>query len=377
MKILFRYATLLFVSATVMLSSCNKKSDDPTPTSDTPTTPSGSDICVGNNTVKIIMDASTDATQNSYNGKSYACTATAGQKVNLILDVKSKKDMDYIFIKKVTDGGTPAEFKNLPDLKTEDGAKDVKGAGTDASYEVPSGDFINSALVVKIPLDVIAANSADVYTIWITKSATLGGNIGNFDNTGSKTVVGPIYVTITNGTASGLLSSQSVITLGDQANNVYPSYVTTSGSVNTLSGTSLIASDATSEEKASSLNAVAFNFVSLNSDGTARGDYSTRYFISVGLRKSIGFLGKNEEGTALTTFAKVTSLTKAFADITPSDISNLPTPSAGATKIKVESDSKYVFVTQDGRKGIIYTSNLSAVTGTQVKVDVEVKVLAQ
>ena len=100
MKILFRYATLLFVSATVMLSSCNKKSDDPTPTPDTPTTPSGSDICVGNNTVKIIMDASTDATQNSYNGKSYACTATAGQKVNLILDVKSKKDMDYIFIKK-------------------------------------------------------------------------------------------------------------------------------------------------------------------------------------------------------------------------------------------------------------------------------------
>ena len=376
MKQVFKHASLLFVAGALLVTSCSKKSDDAV-TPDTPTPPvTGSEICVGNNTVKVKIDASTDASQNSYNGKAYSCTATAGSVVKIILDVKSKKDMDYIFIKKVTNGGSPSDLKNRTDLKTVDGLKDVKGAGTEASYEVPSGDFISSALQVEIPLDVIAANSADVYTIWFTKSAQVGGNKGTFDNTGSKTVVGPIYVTITNGTASGSFKSESTLALGDQANTSLPSYVTTSGSVSTLAGTSLIASDATTEEKATSLNAAAFNFVSLNAAGTDQGDYSTPYFISVGLRNNIGF-ANNTQGTALTTFAKLpATFTTAFADVTPADLASLTTPSSTATKIKVENNSKYVFVTQDGRKGIIYTSGLGG-TGTNVTVNVDVKVLAQ
>jgi len=363
MKRVLKYASLLFVS-TAMLVACGKK-EDVTPTPETPVT--GNDICLGGNTTKITIDASTDASQSSYNGKSYSCTAAAGQAVTIFIDIKSKKDLDYIFIKKVSNGGQPAEFKNLTTIKSEAGA-DLKG-GTDFSYEIPGGDFINTPLQVKIPVDQISANSTDVYTIWFTKSATIGGAKGDFSNTKSKTVVGPIYVTLQNGSAAGLFATQSSLLLGDQA-NTNPSYVTTSGGVNTLAGASLIAGDATEEEKTTSLNAVDFNFVSLNAAGTAQGDYSTPYFISVGLRKNIDF-SNNKEGSTLSTFQKVT-LSKAFGSLTATDIAALSSPPSGATKVVVENNSDYVFVTADGRKGVIHTSELTSPSPRTVKVDVKV-----
>jgi hypothetical protein len=371
MKQVFKYASLLFVAGALLVTSCSKKKDDDAVKPvETPPPATGSDICLGNNTVKVLIDASTNASQDSYNNKSYACTAVTGSAVTLFLDIKSKKDLDYIFIKKETSSGVKKNFTGTASIKSE-ANQDLIG-GSDFSYKIPDGDFITSALQVKIPLDQITANETDIYTVWFTRSAQVLGEKGSFDNVNSKLIVGPITVILKNGSAVGLFSTATPLTLGDQGKTGIASYVTTKGGVNTLLGASLFADDVTAEEKITSLNGADINFVSIAADGSELGNGSTGYFISVGDRGNLKFT-TNTEGTTFTKFAKVTTLsTKAFADVTASDISALPTPTEN--KVKVETNSQYVFVTSDGRKGVIYTSNLTSPSPRTV--DVQVKVYA-
>ena len=369
MKQVFKYASLLFVAGTLLVTSCKKKSDDATTPVTIDETPSGNTVCVGNNKTKITIDASTDATQNSYNGKSYSCTVATGATDTLYVDIKSKKDMDYIFIKRISNGGSPDLYTNKSDLKTVDGTLDVLGSSTEYSYKVPAGDFISTALKVKIPAMVMTSNSTDVYVIWFTKEATVGSGKGDFTNTGNRTVVGPIYVTLKNGSASGIFKSQTTLTIGDQA-SPEASYITSGGGVNTLKGSSLLDSTTmTADERAMSLNGTDFNMASIAADGQSLGNGSTPYFISVGIRSRLGFT-KNASGTNVTKFAKITAPSD-FSSLTASQIGSLATPTLD--RIKIESSSYYVYLTQDGRKGVIKTGVISSTSPYTITVNVVVQ----
>ncbi len=369
---MFKYASLLFISGALLMTSCGKKDDEAVTPTPVDTTPSGSETCIGNLTTKVTIDASTDATQNSYNGKSYSCSVATGKVDTLYLDVKSKKDMDFIFIKRISNGGTPENWINKSTLKTVDGTKDIVGGSSDFTYQVPAGDFISSALKIKIPAAVMTSNSTDVYVIWftkeVTKEAAVGSGKGDFTNTGNRTVVGPIYVTLKNG-SDAPFKSQSALTIGDQA-AVEPSYITSGGGVNTLSGASLLDSASmTSDERKMSLNGTDFNMVSIAADGKTLGNGSTPHFISVGIRSAIGFT-KNAGGTNVTKFVKIATLSN-FATITSTEIGSLATPTLD--RIKIESNSYYVYLTQDGRKGIIKTGTLSATSPYTISVEVKVQ----
>jgi hypothetical protein len=366
MKQVFRYASLLFLGGALLISSCSKKSDDPTetPTPVNPPIATGEQVCLDGKKTQVLIDASTKAGAASI-VKGYACDVTTTQLTDtIVLDIKAPKDLDKIYITLSQDNGPATPYYVPSNLVGFDANTDTYnktftagGAGLGYSLDIPDGLASTKYIKVKIPVTVRTSPSAqaDIYTIWITNGT------GSFDNTGKKTIIGPLNVALVYGAAIPYVAGFG-INLGDQ-NATNPSYVSTSGSINTISGVALIESGMTADEKTVALNGADINFVSLRADGSsinlatapAQSFPGTPYFIGVGLRSSVGFTG-NTEGTDKTKFELYTG-TKAFADFNGGDIKALANPTKD--RIKVENNKIYVFLTEDGRKGIINVTNLA------------------
>lgn len=363
MKKVFKYASLLFVGTAIMVA-CSKKEDE-TPTTQEPTCDGGS---VKTKKVTIDNSTSTSTYDKAYTQSINKCDGSA----IILLDVKAQKDLDKIYITLSQDNGpsspfyAPAATGQEPASDTYNKTFTAGSASAGYSLDIPDlGGGLTSSDYIVVPITVPVRNSdaatTDVYTIWITNGS------GDFTATGKKTVIGPITVTLNYKGASTTYVSGSA-TLGDQ-NATPPSYLTTDGQIGTISGTTLIESTMTDEEKTSALNSADINFVGLSADGSTIGNGQTPYFISVGIRSAVGFTG-NTLGTDMTKFGAYTG-SKAFADLTAADLSSLAAPTAD--KIVVENDKIYVFLTQDGRKGVVKTSSLStAATGKTVNVQVKV-----
>jgi len=346
-----------------MLVACSKKDDDTTPTTTEPTCDGGS---VKTKKVTIDNSTSTSTYAKAYSQSVNKCDGSA----IILLDVKAQKDLDKIYITLSQDNGPSSPFyapaatgqESLSDTYNKTFTAGSASAGY--SLDIPDGLAASKYIVVPITVPIRNSDAAttDVYTIWITNGS------GDFTATGKKTVIGPITVTLNYKGASTTYVSGSA-TLGDQ-NSSSPSYLTTDGQIGTISGTSLIESSMTTEEKAVALNSADINFVGLASDGSTIGNGQTPYFIGVGLRSTVGFIA-NIEGTDKTTFATYTG-SKSFSALTASDISSLDAPTA--EKIQVQNNAVYIFLTADGRKGVVSTSSLSSAT-TGKSVNVQVKVL--
>lgn len=370
MKKVVKFASLLLVGGTLIFTSCGKKKDDEvTPVVTTPSCDGGSVKTVSTSP----LDNSTNA--NTY-AKAYAINVSKcdGSAI-IMLDVKSDKDMDKIYMVLSQDNGpsSPVYVGNstgyagaIVASPTADKTFTAGSASKGYSLDIPDG--LASSKYIQVPVSVPIRNSdaatTDVYTIWITNGT------GDFTANGKRTVIGPITVTMNYKGASTTYISGTAV-LGDQ-NATPPSYLTTNGQIGTFSGTALIEASMTADEKSATLNSADIDFVGLAADGSSIGAGQTPYFIGVGLRNSIGFTG-NTEGSDITKFS-VYSGSKSFDDMSASDISALSAPTAD--RIKVDDNTTYIFLTSDNRKGVIRTSGLSTST-TGKTVNVKVKALTK
>lgn len=308
----------------------------------------------------IIIDASTAGYS-----KRYTCSANISQLTDtLILDIKALADMDFLYVTKALDNGNPIPITFGNTLVSEQGIMfSQQAVGT--PYEIATPTSIVNAFRIKIPIPLrtsLAAES-DVYTLWLTSGQ------GSFDGTGKRTVVGPIQVVLLYKSTSPYFTATN-IALGDQYNSI-PSFLTTIGSIKAATPLALIETNMTSQQKSSTLNSFDISLGCLNASGTA---YSTNsglpYLYGMGIRASLGFTA-NIEGTNITKFALYTGI--AFESATGSDLSNLTNPSTD--RIKIEAGNTYVFLTADGRRGLIKIHNLSSSGGTSYQATVSVKVL--
>ena len=361
--------------------SCSK-TDDVTPTT---TSPSSADVCqTSAKTVYVEIDASTKDGAAGFT-KAYSCSATSSDTI--YLDIKAKGSVDKLYMKKVDENGTITKYDNssqmapaLVNSKTVDGNTVTTGVGY--TYQLPSKDasnntidYKNTALKLKIPVTKRTSGSPkyDIYTFWITS------NTGDFDDYNKKNTFGPITVALTYGTDKPLVSTSSSVLLGTQSNS-NPSYLSSSpAGIITILGTYLnTITDAT--EKMNTLNVIDINFVALDSNASSSscGSKDTPWFISTGLRHNYSCL-TNQEGTVFTKMAKVTLPSgETFATMSADDITTLiDNTNPSTTKVKVENNSYYVYVTYDNRMGLIQTTNLSTITAGSGTVDVDAKVVVQ
>jgi hypothetical protein len=369
MKNAFKYIALLLIGVYFCMSSCSKKTTDTTPDS-TATPATGSSVCLSGYKTYVLIDASTIAGAASYT-KSYACNVTTTQATDtIVLDIKAQSNMDYIYMTLSQDNGPAQALAGTSTLTTQNG-KPVT-PGTNWTYEIAPGIFNNiPAFILKIPVPVRTSSAAvsDVYTIWITKGK------GSFNATGKRTVIGPITVALNYQANTPYIEGDN-ITIGDQTNS-NPSYITTTGIVGVLYGDSLINSNPplTGDTLARALNSADIDFVRLNAAGLDDDPNTTGnpYFIGVGMRDSLGF-NTNSVGTYITKFATLPSGT-SFSGLAGSDIAALPNPTNN--KILVQQGQSYVFLTQDGRKGVIYVTTLTAGGSSGYSAVVSVKVLTK
>ena len=389
MKKVVKFASLLLVGGTLIFTSCGKKKDDAVTPNPVPSTPS----CDGGSakTKQVIIDNST-STSTYVTGYNQNVTKCDGSAI-IYLDVKASKDMDKIYMTLSQDNGPSSPVfsgdqdgfagSNSKTSAEADGTpkKTFKAGSSSNGYtlDIPDlGGGLTSTSYIKVPVVVPIRNSdaatTDVYTIWITN-----GN-GSFNSPGTRTVIGPIVVTLNyKGTSSATYVQASGLLLGDQTATP-PSYLATRGQITPISGGDIYAGLTDATEKQTALNGTDINFISISSDGTIYGNScgtatgAKPYFISAGLRSSLNPSGclSNTEGTVMTKFATYSGTD--FATISASQLSSLPTPTAD--RVEVTEGGVYVFKTADGRKGLIkaysLTKSSSGKLNATVKVDVKV-----
>ncbi len=324
-----------------------------------------------------MIDASTKAGAADYT-KSYTCSVQNTQGTDTIyLDIKAKSDMDYIYVTQSQDNGNASPFVGSSNLMTDNGKTVAVGSNTTYSYQIAPGINDVPAFKLKIPVSIrTGAAKSDVYNIWMTNGT------GSFSQSGKKTIVGPLRVALIYGSVTPYITATG-IKMGDQT-ATDPSYLTTDGVISSLSGGTLYASDYSAEEKTVALNSADINLVSIGDNALIYGNNcgssvgAKPYFIGVGYRKNnSSSCVDNIEGTDITKFALYTG-TKSFADLTGDDIVGLSSPTLD--KVEVTEGGVYIFLTADGRLGVIkatgLSKNISGILNATVNVDVKVSAVA-
>jgi hypothetical protein len=153
MKKLMNYASLFFIGATIILSSC-KKSEDPTP--DDP------------NAQLVVSTLTTTNMGNTLTANVIDTVETGSGNVKIRLDVSGSNNFDHIFIIKSEDNDLFEPVIVTSSITNSYGTFSAGSAGS-GTLGIPN----LSSFIVDIILPIRSTTGAvtDVYKIWITNGA--------------------------------------------------------------------------------------------------------------------------------------------------------------------------------------------------------------
>jgi len=354
MKKLAYYFSAAILGATVMFSSCKKKTeDDPAPV--TPPVYTGT------------IYTSTMTSTNMGNTGTANVTATISstdKNPKIRLDVSGSNNMDYIYVMVSYDNGAfqPLSFSTIKNASNQT----FTGNSSDYSLQIPN----LSSFIVDLPIYTSPINVTGVYQIWITNGA------GSFMKPAKNRDLGIATVTLkkSSGASNSTFATASV-DLGSQSSDDYGSLLVTSGQVSALNTADYVDSPSSAD----------IRFVTLT--GGKKDNNSTELFLYS--PADIANANPPVAGqSAFDTAPLAESNTTYFALYTGTDFETITAEGlAGlnvgtANNVQVSADNVYMFETAAGKKGLIKinlswsTINVVGTGSTTAKnINAQVKVL--
>jgi hypothetical protein len=329
MKKLMNYASLFFIGATIILSSC-KKSEDPTP--DDP------------NAQLVVSTLTTTNMGNTLTANVIDTVETGSGNVKIRLDVSGSNNFDHIFIIKSEDNDLFEPVIVTSSITNSYGTFSAGSAGS-GTLGIPN----LSSFIVDIILPIRSTTGAvtDVYKIWITNGA------GSFTKPTKNRDLGMAVITLKYVAST---SNQTFVTatldMGSQS-AVPASLLVTSGQVSVLntadyndspSSSDLRLTTMTTGQKDNASTAVwLFSPANVPTGPTADG--SPVFTVPVGSN---------------TTYIALYNGATPFASVTATDIAGL-TVGTG-TSIQVTAGNVYMFKTaaSPSKIGLIKINSLTA-----------------
>jgi hypothetical protein len=366
MKILFRYATLLFVSATFLISSCKKKADDVVPVN--PQNP-------GKPSVKVdFLGSDYGKMQNL---KVSATVSTQGDSAYIFLSVDGTEETSYIYMQKSENNAEfeswrrvsgPLKGKSLDGSAFGDFTEEASIGTRNYTYEV-STSALKKAFKLTIPIVLRTTTSAksDVFRLWITSGA------GKFNNPAKNLAYGIAEISF-NYTNQALITNYST-ELGNTANADGSLFSTATGSSYTRKET---------DDDAAIGKLIDFLY---NTTGTGT---TLKYIIASARDKDGNVDATATVGFQSTGFANITNITKMAEYTGTTDFDNIVgetdlisavgnnlTSTSTTTKVEFSSNpaGKVVaFITESGKKGLVKIVSASGDGSTSGSAVLKVKV---
>jgi len=327
MKKLAYYFSAALLGATVLFSSCKKKTEDPTPT-------------VEGKTYTATMTSTNNGTQT------VDATATyADGTAKIRLDVSGTNNMDQIFVMLSRDNG-PFEALTIPTI-TNAAGQTFTGGSSNYSLNVPN----LKSFILDIPISIRTAGTVDVYQIWITNGS------GAFNKPTKNRDLGIANVIIRYTASTAATFATATVTLGDQA-AVEGSLLVTSGQI-----AALLTADYNDAPESSDLALCA-----LNAGGTSKTNGSgILWLVSPDVRASLGYA--TEPANPNTSYISAYAGTD-FATITAAQLAALSVGTG--QKVEIAALGVYAFQTEGGKKGLIKVNSISGTTNKSASVTVKV-----
>lgn len=360
------------LSLAALLAFCSKKKEEVAPPSVEEKPPVTETVCLGNKTTYLAIRAASGAPQT------YECSIAAGQTSDtLYLDVKSTVAINYLYITVSADNGASVPLLGKNALLTDDKKTIAIPVDTTYSYGIPS----LSSFKLKVPVvtRTVAGAAADVYTIWATSGK------GHFAVTGKKTIVGPVSAKL-NYKANIPFVTVKDIVIGDQTSGK-PHFLAVEGKVGAVLESEILVNETSFADKQKALNSVDLNILSLNlakapAKDSAYGNVSSNcgsitgaktYLVGTGLRNKLGKCLTDAQGNDSTKLA-VYSGSATFESFDGEKLKGLAAPTLD--RVEIGNGGLFVFMTSDGRKGIVQVKNYTKSPGElKAKMLVDVKVL--
>jgi len=366
MKILFRYATLLFVSATFLISSCKKKADDVVPVNpQNPGKPSVKVDFLGSDYGKM-QDLKVSATVSTQGDSAYIFLSVDGtQETNYIYMQKSEDNAEFAAWRRVTG---PLKGTNLTGSTLGDFTEEATVGTRNYTYEVSTSALKNAfKLTIPIVLRTTTSAKSDVFRLWITSGA------GKFNNPAKNLAYGVAEISF-NYTNQALITNYST-ELGNTAN--------ADGSLfSTATGSSYTRADANVDAATGKL--IDFLY---NTTGTGT---TLKYIIASALDYSGKLDATATAGFQSDGFANITNITKMAEYTGTTDFDNIVgetdlisavgndlNSNSTSTKVEFSSDpaGKVVaFITASGKKGLVKIVSATGDASTSGSAVLKVKV---
>jgi hypothetical protein len=342
MKKMFKYASLLFVSGALLMTSCGKKDDETV----TPTTPAACDgVTASPKTLSFTVTAANPQAESTV--KISKCDGNS----KITIDMDSDNEIGYIYVLKTVDGGKATAVK-LSDV-VDDNGKKWTGSSNDYTLKAPENEYKKFKLTLTFAVRE-ADQGTDAYEVWFTKKGTLSN--GKFKDPQLLRVKGPLNAYFNYGTVTISTSQFTVDNVGSQG-STQPSFVVATGTGETYTRDELKATD----DSIATFSAVNFQFSIMKTDLTALGTDAPA-LVSPDQRASLGSTGYTTGG-ANTTFG--TSTASDFSAATEATLKTL-NPSSKIQGISV--GGYYSFKSISTVNGTVSTTygivNVVSITGT-------------
>ena len=355
MKKLMKYAFLLFIGATVVLSSC-KKTEDPIPV----------------NATKVFETKMYATNYGSTDDAIVVGTVSPGDEgvaIRLNVNHSGANNLSKIYIMKSVDNDafTPLSFTGT--LSGEDG-KVFTGNSSSYTLDVPSS---TKSFIVDIPVTIRTTSSAvtDVYQIWITDGT------GGFTKPTKNRVLGPATITLKySASAPSATFATATVDLGSQSSNDYGSLLVTSGQVSAF-----LTADYNDAPESADIRFATLTGGKKDNNSTGLWLYSPADIETTNPAVTPQANFALPTGTSRTTYFATYSGGTSFENVTASTLSGL-TVGTSNKSIQVTAGSVYAFQTQSGKIGLIKINSTGATSNfvgtgstTAQNMNVTVKVL--
>lgn len=287
--------------------------------------------------------------------------------VKLQLKVEANTVAQYIYILKAADNGTMVP---LPIPTTVNNYGTFTG-GSSSTYSLKVPDLKSFTIDVAVSVRNTTTALNDVYKIWITSS--LGSfSLPAYNRTLGSATINLIY------TPSSLpfTFNTATVNLGSQSSKSYGSLLSTSGQVAAQDSALYVKSPESAD-----IRLVTLTSGRKDNNSTSLWLYSPKdvTLANPAVSGQTDFVLPTT-GTSRTTYFGTYTGANAFDDIDAYTLNNLPSPSNKS--IEVVQDGVYVFLTQEGKKGLIRINSVGATTNfggtgstTAQNVGLSVKVL--
>lgn len=350
MKKLMKYASLFFIGAAVVLSSC-KKDEDPTPDA--------------NPNAKVFTNVMTST--NTGGLVTVGTVTTSDDVVKLRLEVTGANNLDKIYVMLSEDN---AAFQpiSVPTITNSYGT--FTGGSSSYTLDVPN----LQSFIVDIPVSVRTSPAAvnDVYQIWITNGT------GAFTKPTKNRDLGIATINLKyTAAAPDETFATATVDLGSQSSNDYGSLLVTSGQVSAF-----LTADYNDAPESADIRFATLTGGKKDNNSTSLWLYSPADIETANPAVSgQANFALPATGTSRTTYFVTYSGGTSFDNVTVSTLSGLTIGTTNKS-IQVSAGNVYAFQTQSGKKGLIKINSSGATTNfvgtgstTAQNMNVTVKVL--